>query len=507
MLTPDQIKAIAKRRGDTLVNPNGSSTPVVNPAEAFAQRVGFKPQPPKDESTIGERIKPQLDKRLANIDKLKQENVEGKRGFLGSSVLVGGQVAGAGAEIVEEGIKTAAKKVWDIMPDREKAVFRFVGDALKTGAKAVGDIKTADGFTVSEQLGAAGKILGENYDELKRQHPEVMQYVEAGGNVARLAMDASLVENLANAGFKGAKNVTTAVKEEAKAAVDITKKAGTAIAGGIEKLPVEETIQKVLPKPEDIMNRVARLTPKQAQKFEQLAGKTHGQYLKETGNFGTPQEIVTNEATKFANSIKEVDGALATLPGKYKSTHLKTLLSDLIKREKQIGVANSETSVIKDLANKYKSGGLSMSEINEAKRIYERTVKLGYLKEQNAVGIARSTRIDSALREWQVKTATDLGFKNLPALNKQTQLSKYLIDKLGGELMGKTGNNAVTLTDWIILSGGDPMAIGAFFAKKLISAKGFQAGVAKLLTKEAPLAPIKAEFSPGTTRTGMPPTK
>lgn len=258
----------------------------------------------------------------------------------------------------------------------------------------------------------------------------------------------------------------------------------------------EEGVSWVLPKSENIMNRVARLTPNQANQFKKLAGESHGAYLSRTGNFGTPQQIVEKEATKFANSLNQVDDALAKLPGNHKSQYLDIVLKDLVKRESAIGVKNAETKVISQLFQKNKAVGLNMSESNIVKRVYERTVKFGYMKEQNAIGIARSTRLDDALRKWQFSKAKELGLKNLDKLNKQTQLSKFIVDKLGNQIGGKTGNQAISLTDWIVLSGGDPTAISAFFAKKLLSSKGLQSGFAKAISNK-PQGAITAEFGKG----------
>ena len=264
-------------------------------------------------------------------------------------------------------------------------------------------------------------------------------------------------------------------------------------AGGIAVGKVaREGLKGLLPKSENIMNRVARLTPNQSKQFIKLAGESHGSYLTRTGNFGKPEKIVENEATKFINSLDEVDRALSQIPGTHSSPQLTTVLDDLVEREIKIGVANPESALVGRLAAKNKGIGLTMSEANQIKRIYERTVKLGYQKEQNAIGIARSTRLDNALREWQFKVADKFGFKNLPQLNKQTQLSKFIVDELGSQLGGKTGNNAITLTDWIVLSGGDPTAISAFFAKKFFSNKGIQAGIAKKLAGK-PVGAITAE--------------
>ena len=267
------------------------------------------------------------------------------------------------------------------------------------------------------------------------------------------------------------------------------------------------------------MNRVARLTPTQAEGFKKLSGgESHGEYLTRTGNFGSPYKIVENEATKFTNSLKETDAALEQLPGVYKSDSVTTMLSDLAERELKIGVTSvktpteiktgiptSDTAKIQYLFEKNEIGGLNMAEINQVKRIYERTVKLGYYKERNTIGLERATRLDSHVRNWQVDLAESLGLKNLPELRKQTQLSKYIVNNLGKQLSGKVGNNAITLTDWIVLSGGDPTAIGAFFAKKIFLNKGFQAGVAKRLANKPFAEPIRAEITaPQTNRIVQP---
>ena len=269
---------------------------------------------------------------------------------------------------------------------------------------------------------------------------------------------------------------------------------GGLTAGGIVAGKVyREGLKGLLPKSENIMNRVARLTQKQANDFKRLSGgMSHGEYLTKTGNFGKPEQIIEKEATKFVNSLDEVDRALASLPGTHTSPQLTTVLEDLVEREIKIGVANPESALIGRLAAKNRGIGLTMAEANQVKRIYERTVKLGYMREQNAIGIARSTRLDSALRSWQLKTAEKFGLKNLDQLNKQTQLSKFIVNKLGTQIGGKTGNNAITLTDWIILSGGDPTAISAFFAKKFFGNKGFQAGIAKRLAGN-PVGAITAD--------------
>src|SRR3990167_11276811 len=60
-----------------------------------------------------------------------------------------------------------------------------------------------------------------------------------------------------------------------------------------------------------IMNRVARLKPTDEVKFSKLSGKTPGEYLQETGNFGAPDKIIKTESAKFLESKNMVDVEMA----------------------------------------------------------------------------------------------------------------------------------------------------------------------------------------------------
>lgn len=242
--------------------------------------------------------------------------------------------------------------------------------------------------------------------------------------------------------------------------------------------------QNLLPKPENIMNRVARLTPTDAAKFEKMTGKSHGEYLTETGNFGNPEKIIQNEYNKFVESKQLADAELAKLPGSYNSPVLDTVLNELAIRESKVstpGAPSPDLFRISELYQKNKTTGLTMPEINEVKRLYERNVKLGYLKENQTDNIAKATNIDNSLREWQFDIAKKRGLKNLPEINKQTQASKFIVDKLGKQLAGKVGNEAISITDWIMLSGGNLSSVAGFGVKKLFGNKSFQAGIAKQL--------------------------
>lgn len=248
-----------------------------------------------------------------------------------------------------------------------------------------------------------------------------------------------------------------------------------------------------------IMDRIVRLKPTDATKFKNITGKTPGQYLSESKNFGPPDKIITNEASKFAQSKGAVDAELAKLPGVYKNGAVSDALKGLYEKGLKVSSPNVKAPYMDQLVgwiNKYKSGGLTMDEINAVKRLYEREVKLGYNKLMNGDKVQQATNIDNALRKWQVEQANELGFKNIAELNKQTQISKFIVNKLGDKVVGQKALNSVNLTDWIVLGGGDPVSVAGFLTKKFFSSAWVQARIAKLLSHGKGPGPIKADVGP-----------
>lgn len=374
------------------------------------------------------------------------------------------------------GASTASGVIGDVVTGAAKSVLpQSAETAIKGGIQSVA--------TPIIESSPVQSILGK-YEELKQVNPKLAQDISSALGFAQLGLD------VAGAGL-GTKGVKKGVQLAETGVKDLAQ-AGSEVATGASKLA-----EAITPKPEEIMNRVARLTPTDARKFETIAGKSHGQYLKETGNFGTPDEIVKKEAEKFVQSLNEADNALASLPGEYKSPSIDVAASELVDKAKRVSAPGIDSPILAratELQQKASTTGLSMSEVNELKRLYERNVKLGYNKLMNADAVERATNIDNALRNWQFKQAKELGFTNLDELNKQTQLSKFMVDKLGNQILGKSGNNAVGLTDWIMISGGDPTAIGGLIVKKFFSSEKVQSKIAQMLTKEAPQAVKKAKL-------------
>lgn len=273
-----------------------------------------------------------------------------------------------------------------------------------------------------------------------------------------------------------------------------TKLASKALTGASKLVKIGDKVVD----PAKIMQRVARVNPSDQVKFEKLAGESVGDYLVNRKIFGKPEAIAEKLVKKFQDSKTEADNALATLKGEFKPTVIGTALKNLLKKEVAVsekGALSPDLKKVNSLVNKFNTKGLNMSEINDVKRMYERNIKLDFLKQNLPDGVKKANNIDNAIRTWQFSTAEKLGLKNLPEINKETQLAKQLADSLGKKLAGSGANNAITLTDWIVLAGGDPTAVGGFLGKKILSSKTLQSKIAEKLSSGKGVKNVKAEFT------------
>lgn len=375
----------------------------------------------------------------------------------------------------------------------------------KSGVSPSSETKKSSKFGTNLKTGLemANEELGTRLNDWAIKNPEhAKSLVSSLKGIAGIGDIAGTIIGLDVAGMGlneipvlGAK--TSEIPALLKQGATIARNAPEQITGKITDA-IDSAKSGNLDKSASIMNRVARLTPTQANDFKNLAGMTHGEYLAKTGNFGTPQQIIEKESQKFVNSLHEVDSAMASLPGVYKVDSVTTALDDLIAREKNvstIGAESSDFNRIKQLAQNNAKEGLTMDEVNQVKRLYERNIKLQYAKDftgQTSEKLARATNVDSAMRNWQFGKARELGLENLPELNKQTQISKNIINSLGKQITGKTGNDVISLTDWIMLSHGNPTSVAGFLTKKAFGSKEFQSLIARKLAPSASIIEKKA---------------
>ncbi|HDO20112.1 MAG TPA: hypothetical protein ENG81_01115 [Candidatus Bathyarchaeota archaeon] len=436
------------------------TAPVAQP-QTFLQETGA------DIRQIGTDIKSSLSQRASNIAEIRQAEEAGQ-GKIRTAFQSFGQTLGGVSDVIGNVFKGIVKTV---LPQKAE-------EAVKTGIQ-----KVATPIVESDTV----KSIIERYNSLDEA---TKRDVDSTLGIGAFGLDVV-------GGVAGVKAVKTGLKTGTQVVKNVAGSADDFARQAIK--PVKGLAGKVVPKSDEIMNRVARLKPTDFTKFKKMSGKTPGQYLTETGNFGAPDKILAKEATKFSQSLKSVDTELAKLKGLYNSGATEDALDELIKKAKSVSTKNIKSPYLDEvleLKKKYDSTGLSMEDINNVKRLYERNVKLGYNKLITPDKVEQATNIDNAMRNWQVDQAKKLGFENIRELNKQTQISKFLIDKLGDQVIGQSGLNGFSLTDWIVLSGGNPANVGGFITKKFLSSKGVQAKIAEMLNKSA----VKGQIVPKVTQ-------
>lgn len=429
--------------------------------EAIKQNMNIAPVDTTQEKNTSflQREKESIQKRANNI----QQAITGQGDYAGKSATERALSANAQAW------SAVSSTVYNALPDSVRNTLDKIGEGIGGGINYIAD-KISNNKSLQEAMSGDPK----NTEKL-------ISGLQMASDLGLISGEILGADQVATA-LNKVTNVASQVPEQVS---KVSEKISETLNPKLEKLKNKVSITTD-EAPSAIMNKVARLTPSDANQFAKLSGgETHGEYLARTGNFGTPDEVITKEAQKFTQSVKSVDDALAKLDGVYTDGSLVDMANDLVKKAESVSTENVKSPYLKqalDLQSKLKDGGISMSEVNTLKRLYEKNVKLGYNKLINADKVEQATNLDNAVRKWQVATAKNLGLENLTELNKQTQLSKFIVDKLGKQVIGKTGLNGVSLTDYIILAGGDTTSIAGFLTKKFFSNKAIQARVAKLLS-------------------------
>lgn len=437
---------------------------------------------PKEQRTpnyfqrIGSNVTKDIDYRTQQLETIKGKNINP----ILKAYQMGGQGAGFAAGTFESAINE--------LPGVKQAFGAVgkVGGALLQGADWAGkQIAKVPG--VKEAVGYEAKQIAPQVEKVAKAYesPYVKDTIGATANYARLGGDIVMAEQGIKTGIKG-------IKATGKAISGLTEKTGEAIGQKAEAIASGE--------PAKIMDRVSGLTAKEKIAFKNTSrGKTIGQYLEDTGNFGSPDKIVAKEAEKFSQSYKMVDDGLAKLPGEYQFGQVDDALKILIKKGQKVSTPAVRADYLNragQLLSKSKSTGLTMEEINEVKRLFERNVKLAYNKALNPDIVETATNIDSSIRAAQLKKAAELGFENLSEMNRQTQISKFIVNKLGSKVADAGALKNMSLTDWIILSDLEPTSIGALMIKRFFGSKAVQAKIAKMLSSKEAQQMITPRINP-----------
>lgn len=368
------------------------------------------------------------------------------------------------------------------------AGFRFAGDTL--GSLGEGAFRALPGgTTASDTIGnlvsgavdiAKGVPGAEGITKAYGALPQPVR--QTIGDVGNIALGGAGIAGAVTVPTVGGSIVKTTGKSVVNNAPDIITKDAT--LGGTANIFTQKGRQEIA---ENTMNRVARINPTDYNKFKKTTGKDTGAYLVERGIYGNDEEIVQKLTDDWMRSKTIVDDAFTEMGGTWRHAPVKDALEMLAEREAKVSTPNVKSpdfDTVQAFLKKYNTEGLTMSEVNEVKRLLERNVKLDYLKpnSMNPEKVTQATNVDNAIRTWQVDMADKLGLQNLRELNKNTQASRMLADSLYKKMTGQSGNNAIGLGDLVLLSGGDVRNIAMAGARKFFGSKSVQSKFAKAIS-------------------------
>ena len=220
---------------------------------------------------------------------------------------------------------------------------------------------------------------------------------------------------------------------------------------------------------DNIIQNNNRMTKKQQENFKKMSWEDQWKWMNDR-NIRTQEDLVDY----FIESKNKVDDAMWKIEWQFTSKELTAVLDDSVDFAKK--TENKDLGRLQELQTKNANGWLTMQEINEVKRFYEKNNKFNYLKEWTAEKSALATNRDTALREWQQKIATENGLDNLKELNKETQAAKFLADNATNWQSWIKGNNPISLTDWIVFAwdGINSNSLAWLVSKKIFTAPRFQ---------------------------------
>jgi ParB-like nuclease domain len=254
-------------------------------------------------------------------------------------------------------------------------------------------------------------------------------------------------------------------------------------------------VQAITPSGANISTRANRFNALDEQKFIQATKQTPGEFATSRGMTKVGDDAVTESTNLWQASKDQADQAFWAIQGKFRIWGDKDFINWALEwLQWKLSKYSPEIERVNILASKYQNEGLTMSEVNELKRLYASNHKYSFLDSGGKQAI-ESRDIQDGLRSWQFKVAEENGLTNIADINRTTQAWKMYADSLAKKQNRSVANNANSLTDWIVLWGGSPENIALYLGKKLASSDTVKRWAIKLFSKQTKPSIIQANVA------------
>ena len=251
-------------------------------------------------------------------------------------------------------------------------------------------------------------------------------------------------------------------------------------------VPVVRGVAKKLePFAERLVSSSLKLTPTAVRKIQKanVAGKPPEKWLLERGISGSPEVIVEKLDSIRSSSKEALDTGLAGISDKFRFTRVNEALGVL--KSTFEGTPGNED--ILSRLNQFRARKVyTLSEMNEVKWIIDKELNIfARSGEIKSGAVARGLRnIRGDIQGFIENNAAKSGFKEVKALNKETQVAKEIGDAINATEARRGANRVLSLTDLItgVVTGAviDPLiAAEVVVAKKIMESPSFKTNIAK----------------------------
>lgn len=209
--------------------------------------------------------------------------------------------------------------------------------------------------------------------------------------------------------------------------------------------------------PERLIHTTLKLKPNQITKISKknIAGKSPGKWLAEKGISGTPDEIVDDLGKIHTSSKALVDETLASIPDEF---------SDVASVQKGLAILDDlysgatgledDVAAIRALASK---SSHNLTEINQIKRLLSDADIIFARSGGEKTGAAAkgAEKVRAALQKFVEEKALDIADVDVGPINKNTQVSKEIIDAIENSADTQSVRRFLTLgsTEISVLGG------------------------------------------------------
>ena len=218
------------------------------------------------------------------------------------------------------------------------------------------------------------------------------------------------------------------------------------------------------------------------------AGISPEKWLLERGISGSTEQIISKLEEAATASKNYVDSQLALTDKTFNVPRAKDALNTVLEKvDTAVGLEN-ETVRIRQLINKDE---LSLSELNEVKRTLDEYETI--FKTDGQVGSAVKAKglakVRNQIKNTIEKEAANLGIPDIKDANKQTQVSRQILNAIKKSEPRIKKRQQISLSDLGIAGAASfitpsvPGIIGVVIAKKIYNSTKFQSELAKRLSK------------------------